>query len=126
VACDDEYDNWDAPGPSLTPVFYSGATTFYIQITAYCTGFDCITGGGGGYALNMSLGSTLIVTESSDNNVSDIGLNLREAMLMTQGALGRAPSGRRPTDRIGIAAGAGSNRPHRLQMWWSFALGPPG
>jgi parallel beta-helix repeat protein len=109
VACNDEYDVWDAPGPSLAPVFFTGATTFYIRISQYCTGLGCAYGGGGAISLNMSLGSTLVVTQTDDGNVSDIGLNLREAMLMTQGALGRAPHIEEDQlTGIGIPAGMGS------------------
>jgi hypothetical protein len=127
VACNDQYDPWDAPGPSLAAVSYTGATTFYIRASQYCSGLACAYGGGGDITLNMSLGSTLIVTQSDDGNVSDIGLNLREAMLMSQGALGRAPNA--DEDQLtgmGIPAGMGSTDLVHIDFRCSgiFCIGP--
>jgi hypothetical protein len=126
VSCDDEYD-FDASGPSLAPVFYTGATTFYIQVRQWCDQ-GCFSPAGN-FILNMSLGSTLIVTESTDNNASDLGLNLREAMLMTQGLLGRAPGSEEDQlPGFGITAGSGSaDLVHvDFRCFSIFCIGPVG
>ena len=80
-------------GVGTTVETYGSATTFFLQMGWTCSGLSCFNGPpAAGFSLTMLMGSILYVDSTADTNVPDSDLTLREALHLSQGTLGRAPT----------------------------------